>query len=96
MKKGTGKVNCPIMARECSLAGRCICAPFVRHRARFPWPPRIEGLDTPDFLLNVRGSFAPQAVLDEEIRQRQSVIATESGPSVVERLPSFPSPGEVE
>lgn len=55
----------------CYDAGRCVCPPSIRHRVRFPWPPKLKGLKTPEFLQSVRGDFPPDAVIAEEIQERR-------------------------
>lgn len=44
-----------------SLIGRV--AQERRPTRRLPWPPTFPGIETPEFLLTVRGSFPPDEVL---------------------------------
>ena len=44
--------------------------------ARFPWPPDIEGLETPEFLLTARGDFPPQEVIDREREELRLALKT--------------------
>jgi len=50
------------------------------------WPPDIPGLETPDFLVTVRGSFPPQQVVDAEVAEWRE----ENAKAVVFEDPKLP------